>query len=174
MANAGAKKRKEENERRLKSLLRVVLIANGLYLVLRLGVFYSSFKWQHWLGLLITSAAYSFCYGQISTMAKPFYDESGELIDGGFDIGLGGLCGYYHDIIFLTAFIQVVSILSDKAWYLYLLVPGFAFYKLWVLVLYPYFFAPRPQEEEEDEKSRKKREKAEKKAARPKFSKARR
>lgn len=101
-------------------------------------------------------------------MAKPTYDGNGELIDGGFNMNEGGLCGYIHDILYITAFVQLTSIMSDKFWFVYLVIPVFAFYKLWQLVLYPFFFQSSP-EGMEDEKAKRKREKMEKKAGRTKF-----
>eukprot|EP00270_Netrium_digitus_P016320 TRINITY_DN5837_c0_g1_i1.p1 TRINITY_DN5837_c0_g1~~TRINITY_DN5837_c0_g1_i1.p1 ORF type:complete len:174 (+),score=50.90 TRINITY_DN5837_c0_g1_i1:110-631(+) len=172
MANQGAKRRKEENQRHLLLLQYIIVGVNVFYIVVRLSFMYSSFSWRHWLGLILTTSAYKLCYDQIANMAKPTVDERGELLDGGFDLNLGGLCAYLHDIIYITAFVQITSILSDWFWLVYLVIPGFALWKLWELVLQPYFFQ-HSQEEVEDEKSRKKREKAERKAARPKYSKVR-
>lgn len=174
MANQGAKKRKEENERHMKMLLRIILGSNAFFILIRLCFQFSSFGWRMWVALALTSTAYKLCYDQIRGMALPSYDENGELIDGGYDLSMGGLNGYLHDIIYLTAIIQLLSPLTNWAWVLYLLIPGFGLYKLWELVLYPYFTQTAPQEEVEDEKTKKKREKAEKKAARPKISRTRR
>jgi hypothetical protein len=72
--------------------LHIWFHSQGIYILIRLIVFYSSFTWKHWIGLLISSGAYKFTYDQISGMAKPAYDDSGELIDGGSDMKAGGLC----------------------------------------------------------------------------------
>ncbi|KAI5066935.1 hypothetical protein GOP47_0017463 [Adiantum capillus-veneris] len=112
-------------------------------------------------------------YDQLAKMAKASYDESGELIDGGFDMSGGGLASYLHDVLYITMFVQLSSILSDKFWFVYLVIPAFAFYKLWQLVLYPYIFQSSSEDDTEDAKARKKREKMEKKAGRTKFVKTR-
>ncbi|XP_057767241.1 uncharacterized protein LOC130987656 isoform X1 [Salvia miltiorrhiza] len=122
MANQGAKKRKEENIRHMKTLLRLIIASNVIYIVLRMGVFYSSFTWKHWLGLILTSLAYVIPYQQLDAMAKPSYTEDGELLDGGFDMSTGGICGYLHDVIYITCFVQLSSIISGKFWYIYLVV----------------------------------------------------
>lgn len=57
-------------------------------------IFHSSFTWKHWVGLGITTAAYVFPYLQLASMAKPTYADEGELLDGGFDMSTGGVCGY--------------------------------------------------------------------------------
>ncbi|KAK1256945.1 hypothetical protein QJS04_geneDACA017235 [Acorus gramineus] len=171
MANQGAKKRKEENKQHMVKLLRLVIAANVIYVLLRILVFNSSVTWKHWVGLLLTSMAYTIPYQQLSKMASPAYSDDGELIDGGFDMSTGGVCGYLHDVIYITSFVQLMSILSDKFWYTYLVIPAFGVYKLSGILK---GFLPQGSEGEvEDEKSRKKREKMERKASRPKFMKTR-
>ncbi|CAN4084349.1 unnamed protein product [Withania somnifera] len=104
-------------------------------------------------------------------MAKPSYGVDGEMFDGGYDMSTGGICGYLHDVIYITCFVQLTSIISDKFWYTYLVIPAFAAYKLSGFIK---GFLPQGSEDvEEDEKTRKKREKLEKKASRTKFVKTR-
>ncbi|CAA2998793.1 transmembrane 208 homolog [Olea europaea subsp. europaea] len=151
----------------MRNLLRLILASNAIYLVIRVGIFHSSFTWKHWAGLILTSLAYVIPYKQLSAMAKPSYGDDGELLDGGFDMSTGGICGYLHDIIYITCFVQVTSIISEKFWYIYLVIPGFAAYQLWGLVK---GFLPQGSEGvDEDEKTRKKREKMERKASRTKI-----
>ncbi|KAL7093217.1 hypothetical protein ACP275_11G029500 [Erythranthe tilingii] len=171
MANQGAKKRREENARHMKTLLRVIIASNAVYLVIRMVVFYSSFTWKHWAGLILTSLAYVIPYQQLAAMAQPSYSGDGDLLDGGFDMSTGGMCGYLHDVIYITCFVQLSSIISEKFWYIYLVIPGFAAYQLFGLIR---GFMPQGSEEgEEDDKTRKKREKMEKRASRGKFVKTR-
>ncbi|GER27793.1 transmembrane protein-like protein [Striga asiatica] len=171
MANQGAKKRKEENARHMKTLLRLIIASNAIYLLLRIGVFYSSFTWKHLVGLILTSLAYFIPYQQLDSMAKPTFTDDGELLDGGFDMSTGGICGYLHDVIYITLFVQLSSIISEKFWYIYLVIPGFAAYQLFGLV--KGFLSHSSEGAEEDEKTRKKREKMEKRASRTKFVKTR-
>ncbi|KAL7602024.1 uncharacterized protein LOC111920661 [Lactuca sativa] len=171
MANQGAKKRRDENTRHMNNLFRIIIACNVVYILLRAGVFYSSFTWLHWIGLILTSSAYYLCYTQLASMAKPTYSDNGDLFDGGFDMSTGGACGYLHDVIYITCFVQLTSIISGKFWWIYAVIPGFAVYKGWGLIK---GFLPQGGSEgvEEDEKTRKKREKMEKKASRGKFVKA--
>ncbi|XP_059635989.1 uncharacterized protein LOC132278198 isoform X1 [Cornus florida] len=171
MANQGAKKRKEENSRHMKNILRLIIACNVIYLLVRAGVFYSTFKWKHLVGFMLTSFAYIIPYQQLALMAKPAYADDGELLDGGFDMSTGGVCGYLHDVIYITSFVQLTSIISEKFWYIYLVIPGFAAYKLFGVIK---GFLPQGSEgAEEDDKTRKKREKMEKRASRTKFVKTR-
>ncbi|KAG5559597.1 hypothetical protein RHGRI_009211 [Rhododendron griersonianum] len=171
MANQGAKKRKEENSRHMKNLLRLIIACNVIYLVVRAGIFHSTFKWKQWVGFMLTFFAYIIPYQQLATMANPAYTDDGELLDGGFDMSTGGICGYLHDVIYITGFVQLASIFSEKFWYIYLVIPAFAAYKL--IGLLKGFLPHGSEEGEEDEKTRKKREKMEKRASRPKFAKTR-
>lgn len=104
-------------------------------------------------------------------MAKPAYSDNGELIDGGFDMSTGGVCGYLHDIIYITSFVQIASLISDKFWYTYLVIPAFGAYQASGFI--KGFLSQGSEGMEEDEKTRKKREKLERKASRPKFGKMR-
>ncbi|CAI5518055.1 unnamed protein product [Closterium sp. Naga37s-1] len=165
MANKGAKKRKEENEKHMNRLQKLIVTVNAIYILVRLSLFFASFTWRHWIGLVITTFAYKTCFDQIASLAEATYDETGQLIDGGSDLNMGGLCGYLHDIIYITAFVQIASILSDWFWLIYLIIPAFALWKLWELVLYPYFFQ-KVEPGEEDPRDKKKREKMERKADR--------
>lgn len=171
MANQGAKKRKEENARHMEKLRRLIIACNVIYFVVRMIIFHSTFTWKHWVGLVLTSVAYAIPYQQLSAMAKPTYTDDGELIDGGFDMSTGGICGYLHDVIYITSFVQVISILSEKFWYTYLVIPAFGAYQSFGFIK---GFLPQGSEgDTEDEKTRKKREKMEKKTSRGKFVKTR-
>ncbi|KNA20127.1 hypothetical protein SOVF_055280 [Spinacia oleracea] len=171
MANQGAKKRKEENARHMSNILRLIIGCNVAYILLRMIFYHSSFTWKHWVGLILTSLAYAMPYKQLASMAKPAYTNDGELIDGGFDMSTGGVCGYLHDLIYITCFVQIASLISDKFWYTYLVIPGFAAYKASGFI--KGFMSNDSEGGEEDEKTRKKREKMERKASRPKFAKTR-
>ncbi|WOL05835.1 hypothetical protein Cni_G14566 [Canna indica] len=170
MANQGAKKRKEENKKHMTNLLRLIIASNAIYVLVRMVIFHSSFTWKHWIGLLVTSVAYGLSYKQLDSMAKPTYSDDGELLDGGYDMATTGICGYLHDIIYITSFVQTMSILSGKFWWTYLVIPAFGAYKISGLLK---GMLGGSEGEPEDEKSRKKREKMEKKASRGKIIKTR-
>lgn len=171
MANQGAKKRKEENARHMANLRRLIIACNVIYVLVKMVIFHSSFTWKHWVGLVLTSVAYAIPYKQLANMAQPDYADDGDLLDGGFDMSTGGVCGYLHDVIYITSFVQLMSIISGKFWYTYLVIPAFGAYKSFGIIR---GFLPQGSEGDmEDEKTRKKREKLEKKASRAKFVKTR-
>lgn len=53
---------------------------------------------------MVTSAAYLIPYQQLAQMAKPAYAGVGELIDGGFDMSTGGVCGYVFSLFMFICF----------------------------------------------------------------------
>lgn len=65
-----------------------------IYVLARMLIFHSTFTWKHWIGLVVTSVVYLIPYQQLAKMATPSYAEDGELLDGGFDMTTGGVCGY--------------------------------------------------------------------------------
>eukprot|EP00198_Chlamydomonas_reinhardtii_P010506 XP_001699843.1 predicted protein [Chlamydomonas reinhardtii] len=137
MAGAGAKKQFEANRKKLSALriaIAVGIIAHALIrMVLRQG--YLS-KW-HWIGFGATFMLEAFAYSAISRFAEPEYSESGELLYGGADLNMGGMCGYWHDLLYISVFTQVATCLSLYLWYTLLVVPGFALYMLAANVLLP-------------------------------------
>ncbi|KAK9932064.1 hypothetical protein M0R45_019315 [Rubus argutus] len=171
MANQGAKKRKEENARHMANIRHLILACNVIYVVVRMLIFHSTFTWKNWVALLLTSIAYYIPYQQLAQMANPTYADDGELLDGGFDMTTGGVCGYLHDVIYITSFVQVMSIISGKFWFTYLVIPAFGGYKSFGLI--KGFMSHGSEGGMEDEKTRKKREKMEKKASRAQFVKTR-
>lgn len=113
MAGQGAKKRIEENKRRLRLL--IIWLAVGLAAqVLNLAV--RGFQTWRFIGLLATVSVNAFTYQSISALAAPVYDpSSGELLDGGADLDMKGFCGYYHDVLYITVIVQVSARLEAGA-----------------------------------------------------------
>ncbi|KAH0935861.1 hypothetical protein HID58_012978, partial [Brassica napus] len=202
-----AKKRKDENARHMAKLRRIIIACNVhpspsfdplifspfsssnlqtfdvVYVIVRMVIFHSSFTWKHWIGLVVTSIGYGVPYKFLDGMAKPSVSDDGELIDGGFDMSTGGICGilimessifitsltngpcrYLHDVLYITCFVQLASIISGKFWYTYLVIPAFGAYKASGLIRG--FMSQGSEGGVEDEKTRKKREKMERKASR--------
>lgn len=81
-----------------------------IYVLVRLLIFHSSFTWKHWIGLIVTSAAYFIPYNQLDKMANPTYGDDGELLDGGFDMSTGGICGYVFCLLNVYHYMSVSCI----------------------------------------------------------------
>ena len=55
-------------------------------------------------------------YRQLASMAKPAYDDDGELFDGGFDMSTGGVCGY--DFLLLFYFCWMLAMPSPCLYFI--------------------------------------------------------
>ncbi|KAG8071763.1 hypothetical protein GUJ93_ZPchr0006g45144 [Zizania palustris] len=172
MAKQGLKKTRDANKKQMDLLLRLIIGANVIYIVVRMAIMHSSFTWKHWIGLMVTSAAYFLPYKQLASMTETNYSDEGELINAGYDLNTGGISEYLQDVIFITLFVQLMSIISDKFWWTYIVIPAYGVYKISGL-LRGAFFSGSSEGEIEDEKTRKKREKMEKRASRGKMIKTR-
>ncbi|XP_011328904.1 transmembrane protein 208 isoform X3 [Ooceraea biroi] len=158
----GAKQIKEENASTLSFYTNMALGATGIYFVAMMVLF-------EFTMLTITLTAFSAIVytGSVqfmSYMARATYSESGQLLDSGVDLNMeGGIAEHVKDLIILTSGVQILSLISNYFWLLWLLVPLRGGWMLWKQILAPWFFA---QPEEQPEISEKKQRKLEKKMAR--------
>ena len=88
-------------------LILITWFDQVIYVIIRMLIFHSSFTWKHWIGLVVTSLAYYFPYQQLARMAKPSYTQDGDLLDGGFDMNTGGVCGYGSVLSSLVVFVKI-------------------------------------------------------------------
>ncbi|XP_054275272.1 transmembrane protein 208 [Macrosteles quadrilineatus] len=152
----GQKQIVEENSETLKFYLQMALIANGIYYALALTVLNDCFTWFNILMLLIASATYVACYQFMAYISVAKYTDGGQLIDSGVDLNMeGGLSEHVKDLIILTSAVQVLSLLSNYFWLLWLAAPGRAIHLAWANILSPYFFQQAPPQEIDEKKQRK-------------------
>lgn len=158
----GAKQIKEENVSTLSFYTNMALGAMGIYFAVTMVLFELT-------ALTITIMAFSTIvyigsYQFMSYMARATYSESGTLLDSGVDLNMeGGIAEHVKDLIILTSGVQILSLVSNYFWLLWLLVPFRGSWMLWKQILAPWFFA---QPQEQPEISEKKQRKLEKKMAR--------
>ncbi|XP_032677230.1 transmembrane protein 208 isoform X1 [Odontomachus brunneus] len=162
VATKGAKQIVEENQSTLRFYTNMALGAMGIYFAVTMILF-------EFTMLAITLTAFSgIVYAGscqfMHYMARATYSESGQLLDSGVDLNMdGGIAENVKDLIILTSGVQVLSLVSNYFWLLWLLAPLRGGWMLWKQVLSPWFFA-EPQEA--PEMSEKKQRKLEKKMAR--------
>ena len=78
------------------------------------------------------------------------------MVKSGLDINQSSGTGEdIKDILLVTSAIQFLALISLHFWWLWLIIPLVAFYRLWVGVIAPWIFAAPP---EVDEKKQKKME----------------
>lgn len=117
--------------------------------------------------ILFSILVQSGCLGGMLYMSKPVISGSSQtIVDGGIDLNMkGGFADYLKDIIITTVACTLLSLFSNGFWALWLWLPAFFIYKIWMSVLAPWFFAPAP-EDLAPEVADKKRKKMERKMAR--------
>ena len=160
----GQKKIYEENLETLgfwSKCIFVVCVATALTLV----VFWTSYGLGHVILQAFGCAVLVGCYKFLSMMATPILSDTGALIDAGSDLNCeSGTAEYVKDIVIVTLAATILGLISAYFWFLWLVVPVFAFYKVWVNILSPWFFQEAPPEMDE-----KKAKKMERKQQRRKF-----
>ncbi|VDM45386.1 unnamed protein product [Toxocara canis] len=93
-------------------------------------------------------------------MAQSVRNEKGQVIDAGIDLNQPDAFGEYcKDVVILCSCTTVVATFWSKIFWLLLLIPGYACYKLWVGILSPWFFAQSDDDEIDEKKLRKKERK---------------
>ncbi|KAL1925010.1 uncharacterized protein VTP21DRAFT_4664 [Calcarisporiella thermophila] len=157
MANTSAKKIAIKNKKTLENLQRGFLIVNAVYVLVRVIFFWSSFSTRHWIGYLSTLGLSLFLYRQLYQMGNPTYASDGQLVRSGEDLSAEGLTAYIFDIIYITWFVHLASILSDKFWYTYLAIPCYAVYKAWGY-LSPFLFGRSGADQGQGEPAQSKRQ----------------
>ncbi|GAM24596.1 hypothetical protein SAMD00019534_077710, partial [Acytostelium subglobosum LB1] len=162
MGNQGAKKRKQQNEKEIMRLQIAILSVNVVYIIYRYWYHGDTFTLSNYFLYAATVILTGIPYLLISTMAKVTNNAEGELIDGGADLSAKGLVEYYFDSIYISLLVLLLGLLSDKAFLILLVIPGFAGYQIWVKFLGPWFFSGDNKETEYVESKSKRQEKMEK------------
>ena len=112
MAKTAEKNAKKAKAAAAKAYLPFLVGVNAWYVVVRF--LYLGAERFHYMALLGCGAIYAATYPTaLEAASQP-----------------NSMASYFFDVMALTLFAQFIGALSDKAWYLLLLVPGFASYKL--------------------------------------------
>lgn len=155
-ATKGQKQIVEENKGTLKFYTIMAVLAELSYILLMVFVFWESYTALYWFLTALTVGVFVGSIQFMNYMARPTYSETGQLLDGGIDLNMeSGIAEHLKDLIILTTGVQLLSLVSNYFWFLWLSAPGRAFYLLWVNILAPWIFQPAP---EVDEKKQKKME----------------
>lgn len=112
MAGQGAKKRFEDNASRLWLIRMCMTGFVCLHLVVRFLIRRSSASWGTGVGFFLTLLVEGIAYSQLAAFARPQYDQDDDLIYGGADLKMGGMCGIYHDILYIVFGVQVCNYLE--------------------------------------------------------------
>lgn len=137
MAGQSLKKTASANEKRLMQLHTISLAINILVMLSLLGLKRPS----SYMKYIFFSIPGWICEYFIEKSGRPKYSVdsiSGQrkALRSGDDLHQSGLLEYMFDIIYITWFLDILMILfgSNKVWWLFSIVPLFAFYKISELV----------------------------------------
>lgn len=143
----GLKQILEENKQTVSNYSKVLLYPNVAFLAANILFFWDSFTLKFIIFYVLTTIAASVAYFYMKTMATPILSDKGEVIDPGSDLNMEGhISEYLKDIIIFVSGVHVLALVTSYAWLLLVIIPVYGFYKLWVLVLGPWFFTPAPEE----------------------------
>ncbi|EPB90609.1 hypothetical protein HMPREF1544_02519 [Mucor circinelloides 1006PhL] len=158
MANASSKKIAATNKQTLKNLTNGFLIVNAIYFLWRVVYHWNSFTFSQFF-LYITTAGLTFLFYRILVSSgTPSYTADGNLISSGDDLNAEGLTAYMFDIIYVTWFVHITTaFISNKFWMAYLVIPGYAAYKL-VPMAMSYFGKGKDQSSEQPGEVKSKRQ----------------
>nr|XP_050860502.1 transmembrane protein 208 [Vespula vulgaris] len=158
VATKGIKQIVEENVSTLNFYRNMIFGALGTYFIFMLAFF-------EFTTLIITltifsAIVYVASYQFMAYMARATYLESGQLLDSGVDLNIeGGIGEHVKDLIILTSGVQILSLISNYFWLLWLLVPLRGGWMIWKQILSPWFFTLPQEEPEVNEKKQRKLEK---------------
>lgn len=132
MAGQSAKKQVASNNKILKEIHRITWVSLGVSAVFNFAVG----RPQNYKPFIIFSIPALLSIYTLEKTGRPVVDNSGKIVRIGQDLQQEGLTEYFFDIIYLTVIFNLISIIfnTTKIWWLYLVVPAFACYKLYGLV----------------------------------------
>ncbi|KAF8680097.1 hypothetical protein RHS04_04331 [Rhizoctonia solani] len=142
MANASAKKVAAQNEVAIRNLQMGMLIANALYWVLRF-LFRRPVLARGPTSLyVLTFIPTVVLYRHLTSIGLPRKEpKTGALISPGEDLHQSGITEWCWDIIYVTWGCAVgSSLLGNWVWWLYLVIPGYAGFKIYTKFVGPMFF----------------------------------
>ncbi|XP_017794258.1 PREDICTED: transmembrane protein 208 [Habropoda laboriosa] len=158
VATKGAKQIVEENVTTLTFYQNMIIGAIGIYFTVMMLLF--NFTTLSITLTIFSGIVYIGSYQFMKYIAHATYAESGQLLDSGIDLNMeGGIAEHVKDLIILTSGVQVLSLISNYFWLLWLLVPLRGGWMVWKQILAPWFFAPAPEQPEISEKKQRKLEK---------------
>lgn len=130
----------------------------AVYVLLMLSFFSDSFTFKYQLLTVFAGCVFFACVLTMNFMAKAVHSEAGALLDGGLDLNMkDGFAEHLKDLIILTTLVQLLSLISNYFWFIWLFAPGRAAFLLWTGFIAPYLFAPAPEVDEAREEKKQKK-----------------
>uniref|UniRef100_A0A8R1TP16 Transmembrane protein 208 n=1 Tax=Onchocerca volvulus TaxID=6282 RepID=A0A8R1TP16_ONCVO len=156
-ATRGQKQIYEENQTVILYYSVAAVFSSVFYILISL--FFSLRTAWEWLGFSICCVLQIASILTMRSMARCRRNEKGQVTDAGLDLNQPDAFGEYcKDVIILCSFVATIATIWSKILWLLLLIPAYVLYKLWKVIIAPWFFAePLEQEEEKKMKKRERR-----------------
>lgn len=134
MANKNQKKVDEANKKLLANILNTILAINGIYILFNVILSWSTFGFFSICGFLLLNTVYYFTYRYLVSFSEPVITEDDYFVE---DLNKcqGTFAEYCFDIFYIQYFVQITTIYSNWFWLVYLVIPGFAGYKVFGYIL---------------------------------------
>ncbi|KAL0074590.1 hypothetical protein J3Q64DRAFT_1841959 [Phycomyces blakesleeanus] len=157
-ANASSKKIAAANKRTISNLRKGFIAVNVTYFLWRIVYHWQTFTTVQMVLYVLSLGVSLFFYSVLEGSAESRYDASGALVASGDDLNAEGLTAYMFDIIYITwATHLLTAFISNKGWYLYLVIPAYAAYKIFPMAM-SYFGSKEPQTEKAETDGKSKRQ----------------
>ncbi|KAI8883802.1 DUF788-domain-containing protein [Backusella circina FSU 941] len=131
MANASSKKTAAANKQTLTNLRNGFLVVNIVYFLWRIVFYWNTFTKSQFLLYGLSAGLTFMLYRVLVSAGTPTYSADGTLVSSGDDLNAEGLTAYMFDIIYVTWFVHITTaFISNKFWYVYLVIPAYAAYKI--------------------------------------------
>lgn len=118
--------------------LKEIHLLSGAINALTIAAIFIFKRPANYLPYLILSIPLVLSQIVIEKSGRPVYGPDKRLARTPMDLSQAGLTEYLFDVIYFTLICDLLVIVlgSNKVWYLYLAIPGFAGYKIFTLVSY--------------------------------------
>lgn len=144
-ATKGQKQIETENKQTLAFYMYIILCVNAIFYGAQILLFRDSFTTLYIVLSVLALCVYGGSYKFMNSIAGQGIDLCME----------SGMAEHAKDVLLLTAIVEILALVSNYFWLIWLVAPGRAGYLLWVNILSPWFFAEAP---EVDDKKQKKME----------------
>uniref|UniRef100_A0A0R3RXC7 Transmembrane protein 208 n=1 Tax=Elaeophora elaphi TaxID=1147741 RepID=A0A0R3RXC7_9BILA len=154
-ATRGQKQIYEENQAAISHYSIAAILSSVFYILISSFLFLRT-AWE-WFGFSVCCVLQMAAILTMRSMARCRRNEKGQVTDAGLDLNQPDAFGEYcKDVVILCSFVTTIATIWSMILWLLLLIPAYVLYKLWKMIIAPWFFA-EPLEQE-DEKKVKKRE----------------
>ncbi len=136
MSKSNEKKKNAQNQKIVQNHTVISLGIYALYLLYRFLYHYGTLSKTVMTLFTVSSLIFAYALKSIRSSAVPYIDERGHItVLTDLTQVSGSLMEYMFDIVYVQWIILVLGLVTDRTWWLWLIVPVFALYKILSFVL---------------------------------------